>query len=203
MSVPRLRFPEFRDAGEWEEKKAGSLFSNRIEPGEEDLPIYSVTMNEGLIKRALLEREFDDIADSTRNKKSYHGDIVYNMMRMWQGASGIATEDCMVSPAYVVLEPANSLVSLFFAYLFKLPKYIRLLTTHSQGLTEDRLRLYYKDFSHIGLIIPQPPEQQKIAECLSSLDALIAAQARKIEALAMHKKGLMQHLFPASDGGTP
>jgi type I restriction enzyme S subunit len=41
-------------------------------------------------------------------------------------------------------------------------------------------------------------EQQKIASCLSSLDELITAQAEKIEQLKLHKKGLMQGLFPKS-----
>ncbi len=51
----------------------------------------------------------------------------------------------------------------------------------------------------IEAVIPNPQEQQKIADCLSSLDELIAAQAQKIENLKTHKKGLMQNLFPISE----
>src|SRR5579884_1367719 len=50
-TTPRLRFPEFRGKGEWQEKKAGSLFANRIAKGEEGLPIYSVTMHDGMVRR--------------------------------------------------------------------------------------------------------------------------------------------------------
>lgn len=198
-TVPKRRFPEFRDKGEWEERKAGALFANRVEDGEEGLPIYSVTMNDGMVKRSSLERRVDDIAESGGNKKVRKGDIAYNMMRMWQGAFGVAPEDCMVSPAYVVLSPENEAHSDFFGYLFKLPKYLQLLTSHSQGLTLDRLRLYYKDFSRIQVLIPSLPEQQKIADCLTSVDDLISNQAKIIEALKAHKKGLMQQLFPATD----
>lgn len=117
------------------------------------------------------------------------------MMRMWQGASGAATQDCMVSPAYVILALQDGVFSNFIVYLFKLSQYLRLFTSHSQGLTADRLRLYYKDFAQIPIVLPSLPEQQKIANCLSSIDNLITAQTRKIEALKTHKKGLMQQLF--------
>lgn len=195
--VPRLRFPKFRKAPAWEERRAGQLFANRTAEGEEGLPIYSVTMASGLVKRSSLERRVDDIAEADGNKKAFKNDIVYNMMRMWQGASGVALEDCMVSPAYVVLAPQAGAYSLFFAILLKLPKYLRLLTSHSQGLTKDRLRLYYKDFAHIPLLSPDVREQEQIANLLSSMDSLIAVQVERLKVLNNHKKGLMQQLFPS------
>jgi type I restriction enzyme S subunit len=116
---------------------------------------------------------------------------------MWQGALGVAPEDCLVSPAYIVLTPQKNVVSLFFEYLFKLPASLLLLTSYSRGLTKDRLRLYYDDFALIPLRCPSEPEQQRIADCLSSLDTLIAGQARKLDVLRRHKQGLMQQLFPS------
>ncbi|NVZ10561.1 restriction endonuclease subunit S [Allochromatium humboldtianum] len=198
-TVPRLRFPEFREAGEWKFTKAKYLFSNRVEHGEDGLPIYSVTMNNGLAKRDSLDRKIDDISHSTGNKKVHKHDIAYNMMRMWQGASGVAIEDCMVSPAYVILAPSDGVCAEFYGYFLKLPQSLQVLTAHSQGLTKDRLRLYYKDFAQIPLPQPTLGEQQKIANCLSSLDALIATQADKLDALKTHKKGLMQQLFPGPE----
>ncbi|MHC8369629.1 restriction endonuclease subunit S [Pseudomonas sp. MDT1-85] len=194
---PRLRFPEFQNAGEWEPRKAGTLFANRVTKGEQGLPIYSVTMHDGMVKRDSLDRNFYDIEDAARNKKVCKEDIAYNMMRMWQGALGVAPEDCLVSPAYIVLAPMKDAVPTFFQYLFKLPATILLLTSHSRGLTKDRLRLYYDDFASIPLQCPAPPEQQRIASCLTGLDVLITAELQKLEALKTHKKGLMQQLFPA------
>ena len=121
-------------------------------------------------------------------------------MRMWQGALGVAPEDCLVSPAYIVLAPQKNTVSEFFAYLFKLPTSLLLLTSHSRGLTKDRLRLYYDDFARIPLRCPNKPEQQRIAACLSSLDTQLTVQSQKLAALKTHKKGLMQQLFPAGEG---
>jgi type I restriction enzyme S subunit len=195
---PRLRFPEFR-AGVWEVKKAGFWFANRVTKGEHGLPIYSVTMHDGMVKRDSFDRDFYDIEDAAGNKKACRNDIAYNMMRMWQGALGVAPEDCLVSPAYIVLAPLNDAVPEFFQFMFKLPASLRLLTAHSRGLTKDRLRLYYDDFARIPLPCPAPPEQHRIASCLSSLDDLIAAQGDKLEALKTHKQGLMQQLFPAPE----
>lgn len=71
-----------------------------------------------------------------------------------------------------------------------------LLTSYSRGLTKDRLRLYYDDFARIPLRYPSGPEQQRIADCLSSLDTRIAGHARRLDLLRRHKQGLLQQLFP-------
>lgn len=194
---PRLRFPEFHNAGEWKSRKAGTMFSNRVTKGEQGLPIYSVTIHDGMIKRDSFDRNFYDIEDAARNKKVGKGNIAYNMMRMWQGALGVAPEDCLVSPAYIVLAPMKGAVPEFFQYLLKLPETLALLTSRSRGLTKDRLRLYYDDFASIQLRCPTQPEQQRIASCLSSVDAQINLETQKLEALKTHKKGLMQRLFPS------
>lgn len=197
--VPRLRFPEFRDDGEWKVKKAGSLFMNRVTKGEEGLPIYSVTMHDGMVPRDSLERNYYDIEDPAGNKKVCKNDIAYNMMRMWQGALGVAPEDCLVSPAYVVLAPQKYVVPRFFEYLFKLPASLLVLTSSSRGLTKDRLRLYYDDFARIPLRCPGEPEQQRIADCLSSVDAQLTVQVRRLDLLKQHKQGLFQQIFPNSE----
>lgn len=87
-TVPRVRFPEFEDKGEWKERKAGSLFVNRVNKGEEGLPLYSVTMHDGMVRRDSLDRNYYDIEEAAGNKKACRNDIGYNMMRMWQGALG-------------------------------------------------------------------------------------------------------------------
>jgi type I restriction enzyme S subunit len=199
-TVPRLRFPEFRDGPEWEERKAGTLFGNRINKGIEGLPIYSVTMHDGMVRRDSFDRDFYDIVDATGNKNACKNDVAYNMMRMWQGALGVAPEDCLVSPAYVVLSPQKDVVSKFFEYLFKLPASLLLLTSHSRGLTKDRLRLYYDDFARIPLRCPGREEQRRIANCLSSYDDIIAVETKKHAGFKTHKKGLMQQLFPSPEG---
>ncbi|MBL4699133.1 MAG: restriction endonuclease subunit S, partial [Phycisphaerales bacterium] len=182
---------------EWETKKAGQYFSHRKEKGKELLPIYSVTINNGMVLRSSFDRNFYDIKDPSGNKKVYKGDIAYNMMRMWQGACGVASEDCLVSPAYVVLAPKECARSDFFYMFFKLHDSLQMLTAYSRGLTKDRLRLYFDDFSCMPIPAPGKDEQNKIADALFSLDELIADQTRLIQSMNTHKKGLMQQLFPS------
>lgn len=195
---PRLRFPEFRDKAPWHDVAAGQFFSNRVERGSSSLPIYSVTMTDGMVPRASLDRKIDDIAESSANKTVRKGDIAYNMMRMWQGALGVASVDCMVSPAYIVLKP-KSANTVFFSYVFKQPRMLQVLTAHSRGLTEDRLRLYYDDFAKVPLLCPSIEEQSRIADFLSWLDNLITAVAQELGNLKTHKKALMQQLFPSAE----
>ena len=193
MSVPALRFPEFE--GEWEDTKAGNGFANSRAKGEAGLPIYSVTMDRGLVRRDSLDRHMHgDAADET-NLRAQSGDIVYNMMRMWQGAAGIAPEECMVSPAYVVLSPKEETSSEFFNYRIENARMLYQLWAYSHGLTSDRLRLYFADFARIPVSQPTLPEQKKIAAFLGVVDDKLSALKSKRDLLGEYKRGLMQKLF--------
>jgi type I restriction enzyme S subunit len=135
-----------------------------------------------------------DAADG-QNLRAQEGDVVYNMMRMWQGSVGLAPEECMVSPAYVVLSPKKQTSSEFFDQWFKAKRMLYLLGAYSHGITSDRLRLYPDDFARIPLHLPSLPEQQKIAAFLRVVDAKLAALAVKRAALGRFKAGLIQKLF--------
>ncbi|MGW8191598.1 hypothetical protein [Sphingomonas hankookensis] len=137
--TPSLRFPEFKDA--WQPKHGDDAFKSRRQRAVEGLPLYSVTMDQGMVRRDSLEREFASNAPDEANLRVFKDDHVYNMMRMWQGAVGRAPEDCMVSPAYVVLQPKPDTVPAFFDHWFKRKRSVYLLWAYSYGLTNDRLRV--------------------------------------------------------------
>ncbi len=199
--VPRLRFPEFRDAGPWEVKRLGKVFYERSERDGTGLDLLSVTMSDGIVRAEELERKNNASANLSNYKKVYPNDIVYNSMRMWQGASGVSKWQGIVSPAYTVIVPFKNHYSVFWAYYFKHPSSIEKFARFSQGVTSDTWNLKFPAFSSIRMAVPEcPEEQQKIADCLSSLDELIALQAQKLDALKAHKKGLMQQLFPSEVG---
>ncbi|WP_158531629.1 MULTISPECIES: restriction endonuclease subunit S [unclassified Meiothermus] len=196
-TTPRLRFPEFRDAGPWEVKRLGEVFRERYERDGVGLELLSVTISDGVVRASDLERRNTASADLSTYKKVYPGDIVYNTMRMWQGASGVSHFHGIVSPAYTVVTPEDNHNSVFWAYHFKLWHSIDKFARFSQGLTSDTWNLKFPAFSAIKMAFPRDPEeQQKIADCLSSLDELIELEGKKLEALKAHKKGLMQQLFP-------
>lgn len=192
-AAPKLRFPEFKDP--WKPGHAGDAFKNSRARGAAGLPIYSVTMDRGLVRRDSLDRHMAADAADGQNLRAQPGEVVYNMMRMWQGAVGLAPEECMVSPAYVVLSPRKQTSPQFFDQWFKAKRMLYLLGAYSHGITSDRLRLYADDFARIPLNLPSLPEQQKMAAFLGAVDAKLAALAAQKAALAQFKAGLMQKLF--------
>ncbi|MEH3117243.1 MAG: restriction endonuclease subunit S [Methylorubrum populi] len=194
--TPSLRFPEFKDA--WQPRHGDDAFRSRRQRAIEGLPLYSVTMDQGMVRRDSLEREFASNAPDEANLRVFKDDHVYNMMRMWQGAVGRAPEDCMVSPAYVVLQPKPDTVTAFFDHWFKRKRSVYLLWAYSYGLTSDRLRLYARDFARVPMVLPMAAEQRKIAHFLGLVDERIKLLHRQRVALARYKKGVMQRLFDRS-----
>jgi len=201
--TPKLRFPEFRKAAPWTIEPLGRLFTERQETGFPDLPLLSVTDRDGVIPQEETNRKNNSNADKGKYLRVVPGDIAYNTMRMWEGRSALVGLEGLVSPAYTVCRPEGNTNSLFFSYYFKTSPLIAQFRRYSQGLVKDTLNLKYEAFSRIPVAVPDVPEQQKIADCLTSLDELIAAQGRKVEALKAHKKGLMQQLFPREGETVP
>jgi type I restriction enzyme, S subunit len=175
--------------------KLGAFFKSRKEKGTSGLPTFSVTLTNGLVPRDSLDRKMDTNLRDAEHLLARKGDIVYNMMRMWQGASGLAYLDCLLSPAYVVLAPKKEIDSLYASYLFKSPRLIYLFWAYSYGLTDDRLRLYYNDFKNIPVTIPTIQEQQRIAQILSTWDKAIEKLEALVAAKQKRKKVLMQQLL--------
>jgi type I restriction enzyme S subunit len=191
---PELRFPKFSTP--WVERRGGELFFNSRKKGEAELPIYSVTQKDGLVPRDSLDRRMEGDAADESNLRAQPGDLVYNMMRMWQGAVGLAKAECMVSPAYVVLAPKLNTEAKFFLYNLGRKRSLYNLWAYSYGLTNDRLRLYFKDFAKIKYRVPKTREEQtKIADFLQLVDQKREKLFKKRELLEKYKRGLIQKMF--------
>ncbi len=155
-------------------KHLGDFFKQRQERGIDGLPMMSVTMNNSLVPRKDLEMKMTSALLPEQHLLVRRGDIAYNMMRMWQGACGLADADGIVSPAYVVLEPLLGMNSRFAYHWFKTPRMIYLFWAFSHGLTEDRLRLYFDEFARIPVTPPSFEQQQRIVSVLDCWDEAIA-----------------------------
>ncbi len=175
--------------------RLGDLFTSRREKGRSGLPTLSVTLNDGLVNREDLDRKQDTSLTPEEHLLVKPGDIAYNMMRMWQGACGLAQTEGLVSPAYVVLAPNDRIDARFAAQLFKSPRMKYLLRAYSYGLTDDRLRLYASDFSKIPIYLPTKDRQQIIAKTLETIDSVIAIAEHELAAVREEKLAHIQKLL--------
>ena len=107
----------------WEQRKLGECFDERQERSAEG-ELISVTINEGIKRFSDLGRHDNSSEDKSHYKKVGVGDIAYNSMRMWQGASGFSPYSGILSPAYTVVIPKADVDSLFFSYVFKKPQIV-------------------------------------------------------------------------------
>lgn len=201
--VPKLRFPEFKDAGKWKRLSGNKVFqqiSNKSH--NSDLPILAITQEYGAIPRELIDYNVSVTEKSIQSYKIIEvGDFVISL-RSFQGGIEYSNYKGICSPAYVILRKKIELNEYFFKQYFKTTAFIRDLTKNLEGLRDGKM-ISYKQFSDVPLPFPHRGEQQKIADFLSSIDELITAHTEKLKALQSYKKGLMQNLFPAEDKNLP
>jgi len=172
------RFPRYRDSGlpwlgeipeHWEVRRNGRLFAERVETGFEDLPILEVSLSTGVRVRDMENgARKQEMADRSEYKRAAKGDIAYNMMRMWQGAVGVAPVDGLISPAYVVARPLPEVDPHYYTYLFRTPAYMREVNKFSRGIVSDRNRLYWDEFKQMPSAFPPTEEQTRIANFLEA-----------------------------------
>ena len=187
----KLRF-DFED--EWKTVKIKDIFDERSEKGFNDLELLSVTLNDGVIKRSEIESKDNSNDNKSNYKHVLPEDIVYNSMRMWQGASGVSSYEGIVSPAYTILIPKN-VHSPFFGYYFKTHEMIYQFKKYSQGLTSDTWNLKYPLISEIKLKIPSLEEQKQITNLFETIDIKIEILENIICDLKNFRKGLLQQMF--------
>ena len=169
-----------------------------------DGELISVTINDGIKKFSELGRHDTSNDDKSKYKKVCVGDIAYNSMRMWQGASGCSPYEGIVSPAYTVLTPNSGINSKCMAYQFKLPATIHTFKINSQGITSDNWNLKFPALSEIEIYIsPYEQEQAKIAAYFANLDNLITLHQRKYDKLQILKKAMLEKMFPKNGSSVP
>ncbi len=184
---------------DWKRCTFGDIYTERKEPGSEELPLLMVSIHSGVsdgeVDEAELPKKVKRIADKSQYKKAVSGDLVFNMMRAWQGAIGTVRTTGMVSPAYIVAEPNDTVYPLFMDYYTRTPQMINQIDRQSYGVTDFRKRLYWDSFIPIGCILPPVAEQQKIAAILTTQDKVIELKEKRLAEKQRQKKYLMQQLL--------
>ena len=156
--------------GHWRIVRNGELFSQRNEKGFPELPVLEVSLKTGVRIRDLENPDRKQMmAVRGDYKRAVKGDIAYNMMRMWQGAVGVAPVDGLVSPAYVVANPRRGIEPRYFSALFRTSAYMIEVNKYSRGIVKDRNRLYWEDFKQMPIPCPPPDEQVLIADAIDHI----------------------------------
>jgi type I restriction enzyme S subunit len=205
---PKLRFPKFRNAPLWTEKQLEEILSPVVRERKKPIEAYT-----GLGMRSHGKGTFlKNLENPEKNSMEYLyevqcDDLILNITFAWEGAIAIAKPTdtgALVShrfPTFVF----NRDVAIpdFFRYIILDKQFVYSLGVISPGGAGRNRVLNKNDFLKLRVVLPEVSEQQKIAECLTSLDGLIAAHGRKLAALKAHKKGLMQRLFPCEGETQP
>lgn len=180
----------------WEVRRLATLFTEKDERNEPDLPLLEVSINTGVSVRQFSTTQIEGTAaDFNTYKVARKGSIAFNKMRMWQGAVGVSPTDGLISPDYVVAEPSDDVDADFAGLLFRTPAFSAECARHSQGITWDRLRLYWDGFRDISIGLPPLNEQRKIVELqereASKIDRLASATERSIALLKERRSALI------------
>ncbi len=173
-----------------------SFLSRRQERGKNGDPLLSVSQERGVIPQEEAGRRNISSTDKSTYRRVYPGDIVYNTMRMWQGASSSSEFFGIVSPAYTVCQPAEGVSPKYVAYLLKHPDSVRQFEARSQGITSDVWNLRYSEFAKIQTkFVVQENHRNRIADILSTVDKAIEQTEKLIAKYQQIKAGLMHDLF--------
>ena len=192
--VPQIRFTGFTDP--WEQRKLGELFEESDERAS-DREILSVSVANGIYPASESDRETNPGASLANYKVVHSGDVVYNSMRMWQGAVDASRYDGTVSPAYVVAKPNSEVYARFFARLLRQPMLLKQYQQVSQGNSKDTQVLKFDDFASIEISMPASEnEQRQIGAFFDRLDSLITLHQRKYDKLCVLKKSMLDKMFP-------
>lgn len=198
--VPALRFEGFEV--DWERKHIGDVFNERVESFPQG-ELLSVTTSSGIKRFTEVGRHDTSNSDKSKYRRVEVGDIAYNSMRMWQGASGRSPYLGIVSPAYTVLAPKEGENTGFFARLFKTQRMIQTFEKNSQGLTSDTWNLKFPALSRIEVWVPSPPEQHAISIVFDEIEQMISSSSDRLKGFTSLKQTMLVKMFPQNTASAP
>ena len=202
--VPKLRFPQFKNDGEWDVKELRDVADRITDKNTRnlELPVLTNSATEGVIKQTdYFEREIVTKENLCNYYIAETDDFVYNPRISSTAPVGPVSRnkgECgLLSPLYTIFRFKEGHLD-FYEQFFKTNNWHYYLKKKANyGARFDRINISSEDFFSMPIPVPSLKEQKAIASCLTSLDACISASKAKLEQLKVHKTGLMQKLFPA------
>ncbi len=194
--VLRFKDEKGKEYPKWEMVGGDKLFDSISDKKHNsDLPILAITQDQGAIPRELINYQMSVTDSSIASYKVVQvGDFIISL-RTFQGGIEYSNYKGICSPAYNILRPSSEQVHReFYKYYLKTPYYIKQLQKNLEGIRDGKM-ISYKYFSEILLPFPSLPEQEKIANYLTSIDKKIETIKKEITATQGFKKGLLQQMF--------
>ena len=169
----------------WDAPRIATLFREAFRKPDPDLPVLSVSIHNGVSDGELSDEERDRKVALSEDRMKYQGvepgDLVYNMMRAWQGAFGAVIVSGLVSPAYVVARPIAEFRTKFLEHLLHTKSAAEEIRRYSRGIADFRMRLYWEYFRDIHVCLPPLSEQDEILSHIDRETARIESLIEKTE----------------------
>jgi type I restriction enzyme S subunit len=217
--IPDLRFPEFKNEGEWTETILGSVVEMKGRIGYRGYTTEDI-VDKGKGAITLSPSNFKENGQLNFDKCTYISWAKYDEspeIQLEEGQTVLVKTASVGKTAYVDKLPEKATVNPQIVVLKPKTIHNRFLSftvSHKNSQTQIRNNvgagaipnISQEIISKIKILIPpdrERKEQQKIATCLSSLDEVIGAHSQKLDLLKGHKKGLMQNLFPQEGEKVP
>lgn len=195
--VPKLRFPEFCADSAWTHEPLGKFCE--VNPATDSLPAEFFYIDLGSVDAGELKSKTwisKDGAPSRAQRVLRPSDVLFQIVRPYQRNNlffDLNDGVYVASTGYALLRSKQS--PAFLYQLLHTDTFVGKVISQCTGSNYPAINA--SDLAEIEIDHPEPDEQQKVADCLSSLDACIGAETRKLDALKAHKQGLLQQLFPA------
>lgn len=183
----------------WDVLRIAALFREVSRPADPALPVLSVSIHDGVTDGELADEDRDRKVALSEDRTKYQGvapgDLVYNMMRAWQGAFGAVTVKGLVSPAYVVAAPVTTFRTKFVEHLLHTKSAAEEIRRFSRGIADFRMRLYWDHFRALKVCLPPLDEQDRILSEIEAetarIDGLITLTERSIDLLREKRAALI------------
>lgn len=183
----------------WDVTRIAALFREAFRAPDPSLPVLSVSIHDGVTDGELSDEERDRKVALSEDRTKYQGvapgDLVYNMMRAWQGAFGAVQVNGLVSPAYVVAHPIAEFRTKFIEHLLHTKSASEEIRRFSRGIADFRMRLYWDHFRNLRVCMPSLEEQDAILGHIdretTRIDGLISTTNRSIELLKEKRSALI------------
>jgi len=206
---PRLRFPEFRNAGEWEVCELGNV--SDVRDGTHDSPSFfstgrALVTSKNLRSDGTLDLENvnliseEDYSQINKRSRVSIGDILFGMIGTI-GNPVLVKSDGFAIKNVALIKEVGALSNSFLVQLLQSGYVAAIFAVLNTGNSQKFIAL--GKIRGLPVPVPSLPEQQLIADCFTSLDTLITAATQDLETVKTHKKGLMQQLFPPVDNEVP